>query len=1047
MVNKIARSFAAILFLFIAIHTEAAQVITVDCTNSSRLVTTGTGSTQLQPPLPQQIVSQICTNHSSKKVVLNQRCTAPGNTSLQVSDYLGVAARPTSNFKYETAWEGCSEQEEYIKCVSKGGWTWWSENSVTIPFFFVKPSFLKESKLFDVQPSPGTFLLRDTPGIHCTYTSSTKQARINLELLLEGGIGAPVRKISQSCSITSDNQNPPNVITTAALEKNPSLEQSHYKNKDKNKTRITLFSCGVGDLNLNVDVLSKNCDEEISPEKSQACREAQTAAQNELRDYENTLRRSNFALFCGKADKVTICASEEMKRKLKSSCLMTDQSIQAFCNQSAVPQPPPGPCGSDASLQDTEMGEICVCNDRTKTYQASSKTCIVPVGNEVECHNKGKGYVFSAPNSCRQCTEGLRLDGNKCGCFTNDGYHPVPAAAGGCQYQPAPVGGSCQALEGSVLQGNRCVCPSDQRPNDQQNKCVPKEDFTVKPPVPEPRPASCRGQQGTAGDGQIRVNGQCSDCQGNSVPNRAKDACVPGTQGDRTPGHECTKDGVTGRFDNAGQCVVNIACFSSSSCGEGRRCQNGQCQSICQSGEVFQNGRCGAQQLQCAQGQRQQIRSTNPLVIDCVPDSNNQQQCKQDEEMIQGRCFPKKPNAQQPKEQPKQQPQGQTPQQQQQQQMLQAMQECQMRQPPGAWQWNGFQCLPNPNYKPQNYGAQPSVTAGVVCNFFGSDAIEVPAGEQFSVTYDVSGAKREIKVDTSPKSTTQYQRQAPTTQPANTSVLNQFGYGQDGSVPGTTVQTSQQGQATITAPKKKGKLKVSLIVDAVRQNSEACKPITVTITDAVSQQGSYDTSGSSSSYDSGTAYPASSERQDTGPTIETPSEIIAQNRKTISSQPAQKAPEDDDAYAYLCKTLGIGCAKDETDTNSTPSIRDLQLRNEPAQGTTREITIDPNAEDPADLPNIGDIPGESGVGQGQQQLASDIGVDGDNKKAYSTVLNYLGENGQYAEPIGPNSDNSGVLNSTDAEPPTQTEDRIGIFTRLWRWFLNLLGFGPEYVAA
>jgi hypothetical protein len=688
----------------------------------------------------------------------------------------------------------------------------------------------------------------------------------------------------------------------------------------------------------------------------------------------------------------------------------------------------------------------CECS-QDKQYDSSQDKCVLKPKNKEDCikipnsiWHDGDEATYQA-GYCQTCGANTTADQESRTC--------KPVSGGITEAQ-------CKNTANASWDGNtkRCSCVNGREPISDQQGRVSCE--IRNPPTPG---QTCEQTYNAdmISDGQ----GSCKCKTDGHIWNAQEKKCKPPAGWTQTPppsqaGRECTKDGRTGKFDNDGNCVINItSCFSSSMCGEGRRCEDGQCKSICQSGEVFQNGRCAQAQQECPQGQIRQNGQCVPQQQQCqqgqvmqngqcVP---QQQQCKQDEEMIQGRCFPKKPNAQQPKEQPKQQQQqGPTPQQQQQMQQLQAMQECQMRQPQGAWQWNGFQCLPNPNYNPQGYGAQPSVTGGVVCNFFGSDAIEVPAGEQFSVTYDVTGAKREIKVDTSPKSTTKYDRQAPTTQANTNTVLNQFGYPQNGT--GAAVQTSQQGQATITAPKKKGKLKVSLIVDAVRQNSEACKPIQVTIVDAVPQQSAYD-SGNTSNYDSGAQYASNTQPQDTGPTIETPSEIIAQNRRVVSSQPAQQAPEDDDAYAYLCKTLGIGCAKDAPQVDTGPSIRDLQAGNgTQQQGTTREITIDPNAEDPADLPNIGELPGDNGeTTRGGQQLATDVGIDGDNKKAYSTVLNYLGENGQYAPPIGPNADTSGVLNSSDAEPTAQTEDRIGIFTRLWRWFLDLLGFGPEYVAA
>ncbi len=736
---------------------------------------------------------------------------------------------------------------------------------------------------------------------------------------------------------------------------------------------------------------------------------------------------------------------DKIKSDKKISCKYIEQTCRTydpehfkdFCKTVQDQPTTPVVCPAGTTKQKNSFDEeICSCqqDDFDMKYFVNGQ-CVAASVDTCKKYDDKKRYVFQQ-GQCLPCRTGLAMDdGVTCGC--HQGYKPEAGACTpiGGQQQPSQTtcSGSNNTPTGTqIKQGNSCYdCASiGQINNQQRNACVAPGS---QAPTPD---TSCRS-------GLRKADGQC--CMSvNFTTNTCSDS-DPSNPGDRRPGAACTNGTDTGTFNERGECVKNVSCFSSSMCGEGKRCEGGQCKSVCQTGQVFQNGQCVNQQQECPQGQ---VRQNGQ----CVQDPRQQQQqCKQDEEMIQGRCFPKKPNPQQQQQPKQQQQQGPTPQQQQQMQQLQAMQECQMRQPQGAWQWNGFQCLPNPNYKPQGYGVQPSVSAGVVCNFFGSDAIEVPAGEKFSVTYDVSGAKREIKVDTSPKSTTQYERQSPTSQPTNTSVLNQFGYNQDGTLAGTNqaVQTSQQGQATITAPKKKGKLKVSLIVDAVRQNSEACKPITVTVTDAVPQQSSYDSSsGSASNYDSGSQYATSGNEQDAGPTIETPSEIIAQNRRSVATQPVQQAPEDDDAYAYLCKTLGIGCAKDEPPASATPTIRDLQAGTGTPQGSTREITIDPNAEDPADLPNIGELPGEDGGNSQQgQQLATDVGVDGDNKKAYSTVLNYLGENGQYAPPIGPGSDTSGVLNSSDAEPSATTEDRVGIFTRMWRWFLNLLGFGPEYVAA
>ncbi len=695
-------------------------------------------------------------------------------------------------------------------------------------------------------------------------------------------------------------------------------------------------------------------------------------------------------------------------------------------------------CKDGAAVGTNEFGErACVCpvtGDDMRHIQPVyvNEKCEVPSVNTCRSMDSRERYVFQN-NQCRACQQGLSINGTACGCFK--GYF---MSAGGCT--PCPAG---QTTDG-------------EGPNTQAS-C--KAEQTVPAPVPE----NCTGQGGTAGEGQIKQGNRCLRCEGNSVPNASKDACVPNTN---VPDPAC-RSGI--RKSN-GQCCMRVdleanRCLDTDSTqkkqgdacvvqgtneegtigSDGRTCEVRRCLSGCPSGQQCVSGRCQAQQpTTCQQGQ---ILQGNQCVTDPrAQQQNDEQRCRQQGgEMVQGRCVPRQPNAQQPKQQ--QQGNGMTPQQQQQMQQMQAMQECQMRQPPGAWQWNGFQCLPNPNYRPQGYGVQPSVTGGVVCNFFGVDTIEVPAGERFSVTYDVAGARREIKVDTSPKSTTQYSRQAPTSTgtTTNNSVMSQYGYGtaQDPNMFGSSIaqqQSSIQGQATITAPKKKGKLKVSLIIDAVRQNSEACKPIEVTVIDAVPQ----DTSGTSSYNSGGDSYPATAyenQTQDPGPSIETPSEIIAQNRANVSSkQQVDSAPADDDAYAYLCRTLGIGCAKDEPPVSETPRIRDLQV------GRTNEITIDPDAEDPADLPNIGDLPNDGQIQSNGQPVATDIGIDGDGKQiVHSAILDYLGDNGQYAPPIGPGSDNSGVLNSSDDQGPEKTEDRVGKFTRLWRWFLNLLGFGPEYV--
>lgn len=661
----------------------------------------------------------------------------------------------------------------------------------------------------------------------------------------------------------------------------------------------------------------------------------------------------------------------------------------------------PNSCGGGARPNDSNQ---CTCYkpgtntaDDEKIYDYGSSSCHAKPKTKEECEKIQAVWHPGDENSglsprCEVCGERTQVNREKNICEPIGSCPVVPECNQQTQIiqdckcvQKSPPE-SCPSGQGRRADNTCGACIAGQKVDTTTGRCVLDTGGTT--PAPE-----CRS-------GLRKANGQCCVSR-----NFDTNTCTDSDTAQPKPGDACVVQGtgVQGALGaDAKTCEVR-RCMSD--CGQGKHCVNGQCvaqNQTCPQGQMLQN-------TQCVNDPRAQQQS-------------EEQRCRQEGgEMIQGRCFPKKPNPQQQQQQQKQQPQqqqpqGMTPQQQQQQQQMQAMQECQMRQPQGAWQWNGFQCLPNPNYKPQGYGEQPSITNGVQCNFFGADTIQVPAGEKFTVTYDVAGVKREIKVDTSPKSTTQYTKKE-------------------------AGDTSTERQATITAPKKKGKLKVSLIVDAVRQNSEACKPIEVQVIDAVPQQ---DTSSYTSADTGGRETSYTEQQQDTGPRVESISEIIEQNRKTApsSQQTVKTAPEDDDAYAYLCKTLGIGCAKDLPVESKTPSIRDLQL----SSGRPNEITIDPDSEDPADLPNIGEIPGERQ--QGEQQIATDIGVDGDGKNVvHSAVLDYLGENGQYAPPVGPNSDTSGVLNSSDDEGPAKTEDRVGIFTRIWRWFLNLLGFGPEYVAA
>jgi hypothetical protein len=115
----------------------------------------------------------------------------------------------------------------------------------------------------------------------------------------------------------------------------------------------------------------------------------------------------------------------------------------------------------------------------------------------------------------------------------------------------------------------------------------------------------------------------------------------------------------------------------------------------------------------------------------------------------------------------------------------------------------------------------------------------------------------------------------------------------------------------------------------------------------------------------------------------------------------------------------------------------------PAAGN--EITITQNGdEQTVDLPNIGEQPG--GNGQPQQNIATDIGLDGDKKPAYSSLLNFTDTSKGYAPPVGPGADNNAPLNSSDQKDTTDGQQRLGIFTRLWYWILNLFGFGPAYAS-
>lgn len=975
---------------------SAAQVYRITCDSTPTFSAFNVGFSQ-QPRLPAEASAAartICSQNSGKTLKVTQRCIGDSKTRLYYEDINATDDQSAVPRQIDHDWAACKERYEYVKCEAKDSAYWFGRGSMfTVPFHILLPAFLEKPK---ITASMDPIIPFETPNIWCAYSSTKNEAEVNVRFKLQGP-GIVATDIIKKCTVKQSATNPRTIISSEYLKtaEGIALERDHYSKEDKNRVKMALIACAPNLPTIDIAALTENCEAKPTAQEIQECRDRKSALSESINgSSRNIALGSKYAMLCGAPTRAAICASAEQKQELKTQCGMSDESLQAFCNQRPTPPstpgaectasggsvktddatnrqfcdcngtgkplvqttdgigkcgntttPPPSQCGSDARPQDTETGtSVCICNDSSKVYESSSKTCVAP--SEAACHARGNNYIFAAPNSCTQCPTGLRMNGNQCGCF--EGYRP---------------------------EAGRCV-----------------------PSSPTGPATWCNGPSGAAGQHQIKRGEQCFNCPANQNPNEAKTECVPQQQGPQPKaGDECVFQGQKGVIASDGRTCEVRRCLSG--------CQNGQCVDgrcvPCQQGQVFQNG-------QCVNDPRQQQQ-------------NEEQRCRQNGgEMVQGQCIQKKPNPQQQQQQqkqPQQQPQqqGMTPQQQQQMQQMQAMQECQMRQPQGAWQWNGFQCLPNPNYKPQGYGEQPSITGGVVCNFFGADTIQVPAGEKFTVTYDVTGVKREIKVDTSPKSTTQYTKK-------------------------DVGDTSTERQATITAPKKKGKLKVSLIVDAVRQNSEACKPIEVQVIDAVPQQDAStygsDSGGRESEYQE-------VQQQDTGPRIETVSEIIAQNRKNAPVETAKAAPEDDDAYAYLCKTLGIGCAKDLPPESQTPSIRDLQVNG----GTTNEITIDPDSEDPADLPNIGELPGQEGRQNGQQQLATDIGVDGDGKIVRSAVLDYLGDNGEYAPAVGPNADTSGVLNSSDDEGPAKTEDRVGIFTRMWRWFLNLLGFGPEYVAA
>lgn len=640
-------------------------------------------------------------------------------------------------------------------------------------------------------------------------------------------------------------------------------------------------------------------------------------------------------------------------------------------------------CGVTATLKKSPMGEsMCVCNDANLQYDLGKKSC-VPKSTVVPGVNKSE----------------CEAKGGK--------WESIPASAMPACYMPAPVPPaqqpdiSCTAT--SQCTGGQCV----------NNKCAPCPTGTQSngqtcEPVPTKAPAFGTGSCPYAAFPNKHNDGKCHpECEAPTVFRNGTCENPNATQGGATQ-KACTNQ----NFPNA---------------------YNGGCYSACPAGSEFREGKC-----------YQQNQNDQNAAAQCVQKGGT---------WAQGQCLPGAPNAQQQAQQ-KAAAQQQAQQQAAQQQSQQAQQQCLAQ----GGQWNGYQCTPpafNPYTSP--YFNQQTVNKPT-CNFFGASLTEIPLGDSVDISWEVTGAST-ISLDTSPKSTTKYIK--------STAAINPLA--QSLGLPATPQSQSMISGATVT-PSTKGTLTLRLKVNNLLQNSDPCKPIKLQVVSpenrsAADEYTGYNTnSNSTQTNDStyGQLEETSSTDSGIGQEIELASDLAQQKRdaaqkiaaKARAQQVEQASEVNDATYANLCAMFGIGCGGPDVTVESVPKYVQSEVMEQ--QTPTERLTIQVSNDSDVDVPNIGGTSVDAQI-EGSQGGSTFIQTNSTNGEptmmAYDIprisdtgVAQYVDDTSKYApDHIGPQSGTTGQLKQSDVTTEDETESSVGVFTRMWRWFINLIGFGPEQV--
>ncbi|MFZ2593766.1 MAG: hypothetical protein WAX38_03270 [Minisyncoccia bacterium] len=840
---------------------------------------------------------------------------------------------------------------------------------------------------------------------------------------------------------------------------------SRYKSFDCVKKDANTFEVSVGlPTDYNSSACSGKCTFVGAPTTGEANKNRITLSVCPV----GYKREGSYVVLCGKTP-------AQVKRELDEKCIpdtggSTVDTPRKMCDPVPVCKEnstrnetvynfSTGKCENPAATCPEETarpstGGACTCTDAKKILDAVTQKCVL---NECSA---------TEPEKCPQGTT-CNVSSNKC----------VPATCDGTTCSPGQICGNSSLYQ--------CKwCPQGTKPNPAKNDCIKDETS----PVPTPTPQQCsatsfcvEGQYCTAGNtceacGSRGYNSSTKKCQcdvgvaynGTSCgftqpPPVTNESCVKPVGGVKNSAGACVCPSGTTHIEPIDSCRTQIQITQSEQLQQqckqaGRKWEGNSCSPQClEQGYVLNGTNCV--QSQGCQQQGGQIQ--NGICMFPNPNNNNNQNQQKAQQCVQkggtwanNECLPGTPNAQQPKPTPQQQQQA--AQQAAQQQQQQAQQQCLAQ----GGQWNGQQCLP-PAFNPYTSPYYNQQTAQKpACNYFGASLTEVPFGETVDLSWEITGAST-ISLDTSPKSSTKYVKGDASSQANSTlgTITN--------SINSPLIQPSAPQSTIIGAtvkPSKKGTLTVRLKVNNLLQNSDPCKPIKLKVVDPA-EVSAIETEDTSQNYSATANEQVSQSYLDQGVSnnssgigeeVELASDIARQKREAaaeVQRNNAEAKPEVTKAtYENLCALFGIGCGGGEETAALSNPVETVARGSASTTTPVERLTINPG-DVGVDVPNVGSEDGaqaQGGFTTTTQTVYQDGGttvVAYDPQQATdNAVAGYVQDNAKYAaDGIAPQATSNGQLKQEAVTEDTTETKKVGVFSRMWGWFMNLIGFGPEQV--